>query len=378
MHKLKDKLKVLVLAPSMYMSPEKFSDMIYAPRDYMINLVNGLKARGHEVYFFTAPDVKANVQSMGGDSYPLKNNLIRDRYKSRFLTKEYQVQSATIVQNSYEVDVIIKALKFVRTHKVDIVHTDSYLVHFFEDLFPIPIVYVVHEPLPTSKSYEYWVMRQFRDHNYISISKSQQDTGEVRLNFVGNVYHGLDPEKYQFSETSGKYFCFIGRVLKEKGLDIAIQVAKETNIPLKFATSDAYERTIYYEKEIKPYLDLPIVKNVGFVSGEKKSNFLKKSRALLFPVSWSEPFGLVLIEAMACGTPVIAFDCGSVSEVIENGKTGFIVSPKEGVNGFIKAIRRLPTIDRKACRKALEHKFTVEKMIAGYESIYARVLAKKI
>ncbi|OGB76518.1 hypothetical protein A2011_00370 [candidate division CPR3 bacterium GWE2_35_7] len=377
MPKLKNnKLKILILAPVIYMSPTKFGDKIYAPRDYILTLAEGLKKKGHEVILFSTPDLKTEVPLMGGDWYPLKHDLIRDRYKTRELISEYWMQSRTLVQDYYEADIIVKAIKYANENQVDIIHTDSYLVHFFQSLTEIPIIYLMHDPLPTDEAIEYWILKRFKDHKYISISNSQRRSGDLHINFIDTVYHGLPLENFIFNPKRGESLAFVGRVIKEKGLDKAIEVSKKLNIPLKLATTNDYKDSQYYQEEIAPIIDKRLVQTMGFLVGKEKIEFYNKAMALLFPISWSEPFGLVMIEAMACGTPVVAFDCGSVKEVVKDGVTGYVVDPREGITGFIEAVKKIDLIDRVKCREYFETHFTAEIMVNNYEKLYSKVLQK--
>ena len=180
--------------------------------------------------------------------------------------------------------------------------------------------------------------------------------------------------QYTFSPVAkGDYLAFLGRVAPEKGVDRAIEIARRTGLPLRIAAKvDPADRD-YFEARILPLLDAPGVQFVGEISEAEKSDFLGGALALLFPISWPEPFGLVMIEAMACGTPVIAFNQGAVPEVIRDGKTGFIV---ENVEQAVHAVAHLDTIDRAVVRATFERRFSVEVMAAKYEGAYADIIAR--
>jgi len=208
--------------------------------------------------------------------------------------------------------------------------------------------------------------------HYVSISNSQRK-GMPNLNYAGTVYNGLEIEKFEFKKKQGDYLAFLGRYSHEKGADLAVTVAAESREKLKMAG------TVwgggFYDEKIKPYLKKNKREDLGFLNGKKVSDFLGNAKALLFPIRWEEPFGLVMIEAMACGTPVIAFNKGSAPEIVKHEKTGFIV---ENEREMIKAIKKIDKIDRADCRKYVEENFTIDKMVEGYERIYEEIINQKI
>jgi glycosyltransferase involved in cell wall biosynthesis len=202
----------------------------------------------------------------------------------------------------------------------------------------------------------------------ISISDSQRDPLPW-LNWQGTVYHGLPEDLFTFQPHPGDYLAFLGRISPEKRVDRAIEIALRSGIPLKVAAKiDKADRA--YHKQIKHLLDDPLVKFIGEVGGADKDAFLGNALALLFPIDWPEPFGLVMIEAMACGTPVVAWRCGSVPEVMEEG-AGFVVDSMEEAAA---AVGRLDKIDRKECRRIFEERFSVARMTRDYVALYERLL----
>jgi glycosyltransferase involved in cell wall biosynthesis len=287
----------------------------------------------------------------------------------------------------------------------EIIHTDYPLVHFFEEFSKVPIVYTLHDRLPHENTLDYWILSKFRQHKFIAISQSQKK-GLLPLNFVGTVFHGINLEDYPFSlDSSGNYMAFIGRLIRDKGAHNAVKVADELKFDLHIATEPVYKKNIYFKKEIEPYVDGERVNVLGYITGREKMEFYQNARLLLFPIEWEEPFGLVMIEAMACGTPVVAFARGSVQEVIKDGVTGFVIEAengkngkgrtlkgsvpktqikKRGVEGLIEAVEKIYSMPedeykkmRLACRKHVEENFTTEKMAEGYETIYRKVLSHK-
>ncbi|MGH8243180.1 MAG: glycosyltransferase, partial [Steroidobacteraceae bacterium] len=188
------------------------------------------------------------------------------------------------------------------------------------------------------------------------------------------VYHGLPEDLFQFRESPGEYLAFLGRISPEKRVDRAIEIAKELRIPLRIAAKvDDVDRD-YFQDLIEPLLRDPLIDYVGEIGDGEKDAFLGCAIGLLFPIDWAEPFGLVMIEALACGTPVVAYRRGSVPEVIEDGRTGFIV---EDVASAVAAVRKLHTLSRRACREAFESRFTARRMADDYVGLYHRLAGSR-
>jgi glycosyltransferase involved in cell wall biosynthesis len=177
---------------------------------------------------------------------------------------------------------------------------------------------------------------------------------------------------HRLRERRGKYLAFLGRISPEKRVDRAIEIAKRCGMPLKIAAKvDPADRT-YFEKEIQPLLDHPLIEFMGEVGGSAKDEFLGNAYALVFLIEWPEPFGLAMIEAMACGTPVIACGRGSVPEVVDDGVTGFVLTNWEEAPG---AVRNVQHLSRRRCRKVFEHRFGARRMAENYVAVYERVIA---
>ncbi|NYE26384.1 glycosyltransferase family 4 protein [Pigmentiphaga litoralis] len=211
--------------------------------------------------------------------------------------------------------------------------------------------------------------RAFADVPVVSISEAQR-TPLPWLNWQGTVHHGLPTDLLTAGDASGGYLAFLGRIAPSKRPDLAIEIARRANVPLHIGAKIDNGDLHYFERDIRHLFNDPIVHYRGELNEVQKHTFLGAARALIFPIDWPEPFGLVMAEALACGTPVIAFRRGSVPEVIEHGVTGFIV---DTVDEAVDAVRRLPEIDRRACRAAFEARFTAPRMVADYLPIYDRL-----
>jgi glycosyltransferase involved in cell wall biosynthesis len=208
--------------------------------------------------------------------------------------------------------------------------------------------------------------QHFPHEPVVSISDAQRKPLS-EANWTGTVYHGLPEEIYRCYPEPGKYLAFIGRISPEKRADRAIEIAQRVGLPLKIAAKvDRADREYFYE-QIEPLLDHPLVEFVGEIGEKEKNAFLGNAYALLFPIDWPEPFGLVMIEAMACGLPVIAWRCGSVPEVIDDGVTGFVV---DNITDAVKAVERIPELSRTRCREVFETRFSDHRMSHDYLRIY--------
>jgi glycosyltransferase involved in cell wall biosynthesis len=210
------------------------------------------------------------------------------------------------------------------------------------------------------------IYREYSDMPVVSISNAQR-TPLAGAAWQGTVYHGLPADLYTFRESPGSYLAFLGRISPEKRVDRAIEVATRLGLPLRIAAKvDAVDRA-YFEEQIAPLLSRPGVEYVGELGEGDKDAFLGGALALLFPVDWPEPFGLVMIEAMACGTPVIAWPHGSVPEVIEHGTSGYIVS---SIDAAVHAVDAIGALDRRKVRAAFDARFTAPRMAADYVRLY--------
>lgn len=249
------------------------------------------------------------------------------------------------------------------------------VLHFHIDLLHCPLVgeldgrtvTTLHGRLDLPELRPFY--ETFPDIPLVSISNDQRSSMPP-VNWVGTIHHGLPRNLLRFTAVpkAGGYLAFIGRISPEKGADRAIEIAARTGFPLKIAAKIDEEDQAYWDETIAPLVaSHPNVTFIGEISEAKKAAFLGNARALLFPIDWAEPFGLVMIEAMACGTPTIAFRCGSVPEVIDDGISGFIV---DDLSEAVAAVGRVDELERAKIRAAFEKRFTVERMADEYLTIY--------
>jgi glycosyltransferase involved in cell wall biosynthesis len=258
-----------------------------------------------------------------------------------------------------------------RAHEFDVLHFHMDLFHFptFTDIAGQTVT-TLHGRLDLPDLQPFY--RRFRDFPLVSISNDQR--GPLPgAHWAGTVYHGLPLELHRFVPTTDQgYLAFLGRISPEKRPDRAIEIARRAGLPLRIAAKVDNADRAYFERQIEPLLGDPLVEFVGEIGDADKSEFLGNARALLFPIDWPEPFGLVVIESMACGTPVIAFARGSVPEIVEDGVTGFVV---HNIEEAVRAVRRVPELDRREVRRRFEQRFSAGRMASDYLEIY-RELAR--
>jgi glycosyltransferase involved in cell wall biosynthesis len=246
------------------------------------------------------------------------------------------------------------------------------VIHFHIDWIHLPLMHRLSTPFLTTchgrldLSGLSELIQKFPEAPFISISDSQR-APLPDAHWLGTVYHGMPVDLYQPSFEQGKYLAFLGRITPDKGPGDAIKIAREAGLPLRIAAKLPRQQGRYFKEEVEPLIDGQQVQFVGELDERGKGEFLRHAAALLFPIDWPEPFGLVMVEAMACGTPVIAYPCGSVPEVIEHGVTGFIV---ENQVEAVKAVQDLGFIDRRRVRETFERRFTCERMAQSYLAHY--------
>jgi glycosyltransferase involved in cell wall biosynthesis len=217
------------------------------------------------------------------------------------------------------------------------------------------------------------VVRHFPEAPFVSISNNQR-LPLPGAHWLGTVYHGLPADSLHARFESGSYLAFLGRLTKEKGPEDAMRIARDAGMPLRIAAKVPKGERSYFKEQLEPKIDGREVQLTGEVNDQTKEEFLANAAALLFPIDWPEPFGLVMIEAMACGTPVIAYRHGSVPEVIDEGVTGFVVDSEEEA---VRAVRRLGEIDRRQVRASFERRFTARRMASEYVALYEDLVRRR-
>jgi glycosyltransferase involved in cell wall biosynthesis len=251
----------------------------------------------------------------------------------------------------------------------DVIHSHMDFMGFpLQRRLSVPSVTTLHGRLDLPELIP--IFEEFMDCPVVSISDAQRKLLPW-VNWAGVVHHGLPPNLYSYHAEPGKYLAFLGRISPEKRPDQAIEIAKRVGIPLKIAAKVDPADRAYFEAAIEPLMHHPLVEYVGEITDPEKDDFIGNALALICPYDWPEPFGIVFIEALACGTPVLALREGSVPEVLEDGITGFICHFEDEL---VRAVERLPELDRARCRSEAERRFSPQAMADGYEQVFATLL----
>ena len=325
------------------------------PKDYggtelvVSDLVEGLVERGHSVMLYAT-----------GDSHTTA--------ELRALYPEAQWPPDPLC----DVDHVTWALQQATEAGVELVHVNSMAALAAARLCPgLRVVYTIHHSHEPSLSAFY---ARFPEVQYVAISADQRSR-EPELARCRVIHHGLDPERYAQSEEPGDYVCFVGRFAPEKGLHTAIDAAALAGVPIRVAGQVHPPYRSYAERELVGRLSAPHVQYLGAVGMAQKIPLLRDARALLAPIAWDEPFGLILIEAMLSGCPVVAFPRGSVAELVEPGTTGFVVESMEEMAAVIAPGGPVDRMSRRACRIRAAERFSRDRLVADHERLYTSVLA---
>jgi glycosyltransferase involved in cell wall biosynthesis len=339
-------MRIAQVAPLAESVPPK----LYGGTERVVSwLTEELVALGHEVTLFASGDSRTS-----GHLVPIIPRAIR---LTRPRPDPFPAYAA-------QLDIIAEVAR-----EFEIVHCHTDWIHLpLLDCLGVPHVTTFHNRLDTPDLPN--VLHRFPHAPFISISDYHR-TPLPSGNWLGTVYHGMPSDTLEPSYAQGTYLAFLGRLTKEKGPETAIRIAKGAGMPLRMAAKIPRAEARYYKEHLQPKIDGDVIKLVGELNDFAKGDLLRGATALLFPIDWPEPFGLVMIEAMACGTPVIAFRRGSVPEVIDEGVTGFIV---EGEDEAIAAVRRVAELDRCQVRARFEQRFTARRMAEDYLRHYASLV----
>ncbi len=314
-------------------------------------LTEELVQRGHEVTLFASGDsvTHAQLQSVLPHSIRLNPDSIDP--------VAYHMLQLTQV--------------FDRRDDFDLIHCHLDFLPFpFARACSVPTVHTLHGRLDLS----HWVpvLQEYPEMPLVSISNAQRRPLDgVNVRWAATVYHGMPDACFECGTGQGGYLAFFARLSREKRADLAIEVAKRVGLPLRIAGKVDAADVPYFQGEIEPLLHHPLIEFVGEISSAQRADFLGNAIALLFPIDWPEPFGLAIIEALACGTPVIARPCGSVPELVQHGKTGFVVNT---VDEMCNAVGRIESLDREYCFEAAQERFSVGAMTSRYEAVYASLV----
>ena len=341
-------MRIAQVAPLYESVPPKY----YGGTERVVSyLTDELASQGHDVTLFASGDSKTKARLVAACPRSLRlDERCQDQFAHHLVMLEHV---------------------FARAADFDIIHFHVDYMHFpLSRRDPITHVTTLHGRLDLPDLVPLY--QEFREMPVISISNGQREPLPW-INWQATVHHGLPADNYRFRAEPGSYLAFLGRISPEKRVDRAIEIAKQVGMPLKIAAKIDRVDKDYFDLVIAPLLRNPLVEFVGEIGERDKDEFLGNAYALLFPIDWPEPFGLVMIEAMACGTPVIAYRGGAVPEIMEQGHTGFVV---EGLEDAVEAVRRVPQLSRKRCREVFEKRFTATRMASDYVRVFERLIRK--
>lgn len=325
--------------------------------EFMVHyLAEELVRRGHEVTLFAPSNSKTSAKLVGVVKYPAMK-----RWNFGWNSIDYALVS------------MAKAAEMA--DGFDVIHAHiGHTAYYFANLVETPIIETIHSPVRKAKKLSKDCcskdkIARYEKIHHVFVSNNQKNSSILKVN-SSVVHNGIDLKDFSFKGNAKDYFVYLGYMTSNKGAHIAARAACKAGVRLKLAGGLKGCET-YFKKEIKPYLKKNRIEYLGTVNSTQRNRLLGRAKAILIPIQWEEPFGLVMIEAMACGTPVIGFNRAAVPEIVKDGKTGFIV---DDIKDMMKAMKKIDEIDRSACRKHVEKYFTVQKMADEYEKVYEKAI----
>ena len=404
-------MKIALVVPHIFMHQELLPDVIFSPGYLALNLAEKLAEKGHQITLFSPGSVDQYLsQNKSGaavnhcaDLSLFEAELKQRGYGYIELLKKHPLTFITLARQ-VQSELISRAYHAANQGEFELVHiwcNEEELALTTAQLCRRPVVFNHHEPFNFLSRYRA-IFPKYQHLNWISFSYAQRKTLGEEANWVGNVYHGLNQNKFKFSDQPQDYLLYMGRIIKPKGVHYAIAAAKELRVKLKIAGKHyaGHSKDKYWQQFVKPELTSGEIEYLGFVKEDQtKQDLLGGAQALLMPSTWQEPFGMVMIEALACGTPVIGFDRGSIPEIVASGKTGWTASylpekknikngrevsksPSElrkdrnfakNLTALVEAVKKRDQLSRQDCRDEFERRFSLARMAADYELIYQQL-----
>lgn len=383
----KNKVRVALVAPHIFLHNDILPNVIFSPGTLAIDLANDLNSHNIDVTLFTPGPIISGVTNITADMSYFETELAGRGDSYMDLLKKHPFTFVSLARQ-VQSELIAKAYTAANDNEYDLVHIytneeDTALP--FAKLCNKPVVFTHHDPFNFMVKYKN-VFPKYSDLNWLSLSLSQRNTMPKNTNWVGNIYHGLNPDDFiSYTDRDDRdYIAFLGRIIEPKGLHLAIDALNKYNdtvtkpLTLKIAGKHYCDETkdTYWQDQILPRLGKNI-EYVGFIKDLKQKNeFLGHAKALIIPSIFDEPFGMVMIEALASGTPIIGLDSGAIPEII-NDKNGILVKKSNSnlttINKLSKAIKQIDDINRQDCRDDFEARFTLNRMCSGHAEIYRKL-----
>jgi glycosyltransferase involved in cell wall biosynthesis len=396
-------MKIALVVPHIFMHPEILPRVIFSPGQLALQLAEGLQKAGDDLTLFTPGAVTTKVPTITADMSPFDRELAGRGDSYMDLLKKHPFTFVTLARQ-VQSELIADAFARANSGEFDLVHVycnEEEMALPFARLCQKPVVFTHHDPFNFLVKYKS-VFPKYAGLNWLSMSLAQRRGMPQNTNWVANIYHGLRADTFQpVSKPADNYVAYIGRIIQPKGVHLAIAAVQKYNVghprqplTLKIAGkhyADASKDT-YWQDVIAPCLTDPHIEYVGFIDDPSaKREFLANARALLVPSLFEEPFGMVMIEALACGTPLIGLESGAIPEVILSGKTGFVIpkirddkasTPAKAeydetamTTRLAQALEQIPQVDRRACRADFEARFTRERMVQDHQAAYHQLVS---
>ena len=386
-------LRIGIVVPHIFMQREILPHVIFSPAKLALALSDGLEALGADVTLFTPGPIDATVRNVTADLSYFEHELALRGDSYVELLKKHPFTFITLARQ-VQAELIAKAYAMANRGQLDLVHiytNEEDVALPFAALCTKPVVFTHHDPFNFMVKYKN-VFPKYASLNWISMSYAQRQGMPAETNWVGNVYHGIDDSQLKpVKAPTDDYIAYLGRIIQPKGLHLAIAAVQHYNLTaarpltLKIAGKHyaGHKKDTYWQERILPHLNDRHIEYVGFVGPEDRPAFLGNARALIVPSLFDEPFGLVTIEALACGTPAIGLNSGALPEVIEDGRTGFMVYKKFAADGSIDeqataehlaaTFANIHKLRRSDCLDAFNTTFTAKRMCEEHLSIYDRL-----
>jgi glycosyltransferase involved in cell wall biosynthesis len=381
-------LKIGIVVPHIFMHQDILPNVIFSPARLALDLAEGVQALGAEVTLLSPGSVDTTVTNVTADLSYFEHELALRGDSYIDLLKKHPLTFVTLARQ-VQAELLAHAFAMANRGELDVVHiytNEEDIALPMAQLCQKPVVFTHHDPFNFSVKYKN-LFPKYASLNWISISLAQRTGMPSNTNWIENIYHGVDARLFQPNYApSGEYVAYLGRIIEPKGVHLAIQAVKAynaqhaTKLQLKIAGKHyaGHSKDTYWQKRILPQIDGTEIVSLGFINDvEAKQAYLGNAKALIMPSTFDEPFGMVMAEALACGTPIIGLDSGAIPEVIKSGGNGLLVSKatdeQQTAARLATALEGISKIDRQACRADFEQRFTVALMCQKHLAVYRQL-----